>query len=831
MPNTRLDQQIGDGLEQATRHQLAGETETALLILEKLENLTRPVQNPGLAYVLIQKSGWLRELGRIGDAKAALQEAEEVCQGMPRGQAPLSSLRMEQGIVARRAGDAAGAEILLKEAQGLAAGSPIEIVVMSDILANLAAAYADQGRLEEAQKALTSAMGYDLRTGDQRALANNLNMLGLMYFNAGDRSTARAYLTRSKAIAARAGLAKELADATQNLAIVADAEGRLTDASSGLTAALAEAVRAGRQEDIASAKSSLGILAARGGRFLEAKDLLIEAHATHSRLGLDEFTAIDLLNLSQTEFSLGNGEAALDAAREALEIAQRAGLLQILWAVHHAMARAQSALAGRADASEEQRRIGLEESLVSYGQAADAIDLVRAGIGRPWERTRLLVGKEAIYQEAMLLAGLFRRGNTAWSFAERARGRAFLDSLGAKRIDQQAARDPLSARRSELTNHLLSMADANGPDGQALLDELRVVRSRIIAEQPAIAAVTEAAMPSIQEIAAVIAPDTAVVEFVVGPGNRLTVFVLTRDGFAAMHTAELGTIDLRREIEQFRVELQQEVPGEPAGKVLFLILFMPVWDVLGRFDRLLIVPHRELHHLPFAALWFDNVGEGPKRLYLCQRFDLSTIASASHLVHALDQPRSDLHERDAIVLGNPTRDLPGSEAEARVVARMLKATPLLREEASRARLLPTSGKHSVIHIASHGIYDEADPLLSGVVLADGRLSVEDLLETRLDAGLLTLSGCVTGVSMHEAGDELIGLSRAALVAGVPSVITTLWDVRDDSAAIFFEGFYGYLTAGIGKASALGMTQRAMLDHPRYANPVHWAPFVLLGDSR
>ena len=96
--------------------------------------------------------------------------------------------------------------------------------MMSDILANRAAVYMDQGRLEEAQTALTEAIGYDAKTQDPRTLSSNLNMLGQIYVATADYKTARIYLTRAKDIATEAGLAKETADAIGNLAIVSNAK-------------------------------------------------------------------------------------------------------------------------------------------------------------------------------------------------------------------------------------------------------------------------------------------------------------------------------------------------------------------------------------------------------------------------------------------------------------------------------------------------------------------------------------------------------------------------------------------------------------------------------
>jgi CHAT domain-containing protein len=254
-------------------------------------------------------------------------------------------------------------------------------------------------------------------------------------------------------------------------------------------------------------------------------------------------------------------------------------------------------------------------------------------------------------------------------------------------------------------------------------------------------------------------------------------------------------------------------------------------NVLENAGRLFIVPHKQLHYLPFAALWFQDADDRQERLYFCERFQSTLVPSASYLLHLATLDRGAMHTAPALVLGDPTQDLPAGASEAKAVSTLLKTEPLLGRQATRAQVLARSDELSVLHIASHGIYDTADPLLSGVVLADGRLSVEDLLEARIRAELLTLSGCMTGVSRQTPGDELTGLSRAALAAGVPSVITTLWEVVDDSSRAFFEQFYGYLCTGMNKDEGLARTQCDMMADPRYASPENWAPYVLIGDCR
>jgi CHAT domain-containing protein len=119
---------------------------------------------------------------------------------------------------------------------------------------------------------------------------------------------------------------------------------------------------------------------------------------------------------------------------------------------------------------------------------------------------------------------------------------------------------------------------------------------------------------------------------------------------------------------------------------------------------------------------------------------------------------------------------------------------------------------------------------SGLLLSDGTLSARDLLGLRLRASLVTLSACRTAAVESRPGDELMGMIRALLFAGVPSMVVSLWNTYDDSAARVMEAFYDALKSGaVSKGAALAEAQRKLRrDDARLAR---WAAFVLIGDWR
>ena len=114
--------------------------------------------------------------------------------------------------------------------------------------------------------------------------------------------------------------------------------------------------------------------------------------------------------------------------------------------------------------------------------------------------------------------------------------------------------------------------------------------------------------------------------------------------------------------------------------------------------------------------------------------------------------------------------------------------------------------------------------------------MHEILGLRLSANLVVLSACDTALgggyfAEVPAGDDIVGLTRAFLFAGSPSVVASLWAVNDQSTMRLMGGFYGQL-AGSGKAEALAEAQRAFIESGgRYAHPYFWGAFVLVGQMK
>ena len=236
--------------------------------------------------------------------------------------------------------------------------------------------------------------------------------------------------------------------------------------------------------------------------------------------------------------------------------------------------------------------------------------------------------------------------------------------------------------------------------------------------------------------------------------------------------------------------------------------------------HLVIVPHGVLHYLPFHALF-----DGDR--YMIDSFTVSYAPSAG--IFALCQQKSARASGPPLILGVPDAQAPLILDEVQSIARTLPGAELLLGANANIEALRTTGSHSrILHIATHGTFRQDNPMFSGIRLGDAYLNLYDLYQLQLEADLVTLSGCATGLNVVAAGDELLGLIRGLLYAGAQSLLLTLWNVHDRSTADFMTSFYRRFQEGANKAVAL---QSAMQElRQRYPHPYYWAPFVLIGKT-
>jgi len=165
---------------------------------------------------------------------------------------------------------------------------------------------------------------------------------------------------------------------------------------------------------------------------------------------------------------------------------------------------------------------------------------------------------------------------------------------------------------------------------------------------------------------------------------------------------------------------------------------------------------------------------------------------------------------------------------------------LLGRDATEEAIKSLAPQARRLHFACHGLLDERFPLNSALAFSipdhveeghdNGLLQAWEIFEDlRLDADLVTLSACDSGLGKEMGGEGLVGLVRAFQFAGARSVLASLWSVSDVSTADLMKRFYGYLREGRSKDEALRAAQTDLIRSRDFAHPYYWAAFQLTGD--
>jgi len=323
--------------------------------------------------------------------------------------------------------------------------------------------------------------------------------------------------------------------------------------------------------------------------------------------------------------------------------------------------------------------------------------------------------------------------------------------------------------------------------------------------------------------------DTAVVEYY-SAGDQLVVAVVTRESIEITPLTTISRLAhclhlLRFQFSKFRMgaayaeRFKQSLLRTTWDhlEILYKELIMPVRPYFHA-RHLVFVPHGPLHSLPFHAL--RNGDE-----YLGDAYTISYAPSAT--VFAICQQKPTSEKRTSIVLGIPDERAPEILTEVESIAALLPNPQLYIGKQATAEILREKGAETgLVHIATHGMYRQDNPMFSGIRLGDGYLNLYDLYQMRLAANLITLSGCATGMNLVAAGDELLGLQRGLFYAGASSLLLSLWDVHDHSTALLMQEFYKNYMRTEDMARSL---QAAMRDiRSENPHPYFWAPFMLVG---
>jgi len=675
--------------------------------------------------------------------------------------------------------------------------------------------------LDHLEKSIELYKDLKSRSGE----GNILSQVGFVYSNLGDLNTAIEKINEAAEIMKEVNNMKGLAGVYNHFGIVLRDAGRLEKALEYYN--LSYEIY-NQQED---KTLILPLLSNIGTVYMDLKDY-VRAEDFHKR-GLQISREINakveeahfLLNLANEQTLLKKLDEAKVNYDLALEIAKSLHSPDLTWRI----------LAGMAEYSEQKgdfiKAVELNDS------ALKILEGMRNTLQTKEQKASFMASERYVYEDIIgLMESLHEKDKTngydklAFSYAERSKSRVLLDLLSESAINTGKV--------------AIGIIDTVYYDQQlpkpVTLDEIKAL-----------------------------CPDrkTVIFEYSVGDSSSC-LWVITKSGHKLfkiparkklqdqIETIRFGLLDPRQNVSEFFTQ---------AGTSLYQELIKPAEPFLLKKSKLIIIPDGILNYLPFEVLLTDNKQITPGTSFqdipfLVKKYPVSYGQSASVLKTLISKPAkkegSEVDSKKLFAFGDPLYEdtsfnsqvkYPRLEFTSKEIENIASFFPgessdiYLRNKATEENLKRNTelNKFKYIHFATHGLINEDKPDLSSLVLTSGKNSGEDgilqaaeIFNLKLNADLVVLSACQTGLGKLVRGEGMVGLTRAFMYAGTPSVVVSLWSVSDISTAALMGEFYKNLIKNkLSKTDALRKAQLTLMSDEKYAHPFYWAPFILIGDWR
>ena len=394
-----------------------------------------------------------------------------------------------------------------------------------------------------------------------------------------------------------------------------------------------------------------------------------------------------------------------------------------------------------------------------------------------------------------------------------------------------------------------------------------------------------ARVADLAELMESIDPASCLLEYVAG-SDRLYCFLLTRDTLRCIPLAgregcEKSATGFRRALQTMNKRLYLSTAPE-----LYGMLVKPLERYIDTRRHLIIVPDGFLHYVPFEALLRQDAPTetGPAaradftRLpYLVRSHDISYAFSASFAIAAArgtEDPEGKVPSfagfapvfedntvtnplpqenglsegpqvsslRSITVDGTTFSELRSSEQEVSAIIEGFQemgyeGKGYFHSAATEENFKLKAGEYPYVHVATHGFLNDQIPELSALLFADamppgreedGVLYASEIMDLRLNASLVVLSSCQSGIGRVVRGEGIMAMTRAFALAGAQNIVCSLWKVYDSHSSTMMQNFYRGILAHSSYSRALQEAKLQMIRNPVTAFPMKWAAFVLIG---
>ena len=760
---------------------------------------------------------------------------------------------------------------------------------MATALNNIGSAYESLGEFSRAIDSFRQALDINQKIGDRAGESTTFNNLGNLYTTLGEVDQGLDYLNQalviSEGMSDKAGIAATL----NNIAITQKAEGNLEAALSSYQKALTRSKETGDLPTQTSILSNIGLIYHEQEAYQTALGYYIQALPISQATGDREIEAAILNNFGFAYSGLDELNSALDYYQQSLALAEkigdRASIVNSkgnIASVYKQQGDLEAAL------SEVENAIALIEDLrtnISPGDLRASYFSTVQGFYQL--RTDLLMQlnqSEAAFENsetarARQLIELLSEANVDLS------ADVSPDLNNTYKELEQSLKD-IEAERVALQNSLQYCSDSESPEeapekaldaleatSNQVLQQIEQTLSEIRAQSPTYAALKQPSPLSLDDIQQnVLDDETVLLQYAVGPENSY-LWIVSPTQFQAYKLPSIEEIEPIAEkfISAIATDTRIRKVNQIGKELNALILpELPSW---AAEKRLVIAADGILNQVPFNALPSSNkqaytpllvehevlsqpsmsaVALHRQQLTNRPHQETSIAILADPVYRADDQrvkgnpslpPLSDITQRNLrdLDLSNISR-LHYSRAESELIeaiAADVKTTTAYDFDANYSWVTDSEiSQYSILHLATHGFVNPTNPHLSGLVLGlvesdgspkdNGFLRLHDIFNLDLNAELVVLSACQTGLGENISGEGIIGLSRGFMYAGAERVMVSLWNVSDESTAQLMGEFYQEMIAEDQSPSqALRTAQKAQWAAGQ--RPNRWAAFTLQGE--
>ena len=492
----------------------------------------------------------------------------------------------------------------------------------------------------------------------------------------------------------------------------------------------------------------------------------------------------------------------------------------------------------------------LSRYYLGFGDSPQAIALLKDAIAiMEKQRSELVIdtlketymfNRQVLYEALIELLAKEGDYKGAFEIAERAKSRVLVDLLAGRDIGKTEAESALIKQDKNYINEMADgyrkiMSTAGGDLAfKNALDKIekaqaghRDVIIKIKGQNEELYSLVSVEPLDADDIRQLLDTNTTLFSYYVAD-KVLYIWAVNKDR-VHLERVKINKEDVSSLVSSFNNAIAAKDKKQTAvlsGKIYDTFLKPVIPFVTG--DRIGFIPHGSLYYLPFAAMSY-------KGQYLSDGFSIFYLPGAGVLKYVMKKEPS--RGLKVLAFGNPDLgnkqlDLPYAEAEVENIKKIIpQASVYLRAEATKNKVREMLGNYDIVHFATHGFFIEDAPMNSGLLLAangqgNGRLTAAEIFKLQFKGRAIVMSACKTALGLSSTGTEIMGLNRAFLYAGSPSVVATLWNIDDKSTAVFMDIFYKNIKNNEDIADSLKKTQVEMIR--RGYELYDWAAFILTG---